>query len=186
MTKAAPTIAALAAILISLSCSSASVRTDFDHQVDFSNYRTFAWNMQSEGEPKPTAGVNQIVDGRIRGAIESNLVRGGLSPAEQDAADLFVTYYASLSQQTRMYSSGWGYGWGYGPRWGYGYSFWPGWNHTSVSTWHEGSIIVDIVDQNKKQLVWRGVITKALNKKSSSEEMINESMDKVMSAYPPS
>lgn len=186
MTKAASATVAMVAILISISCSSVSVRTDFDHQTDFSTFETFAWQMQGQDDKQPTAGVNQIVDGRIRHAIESNLVDDGLSLAELDTADLFVTYYASLSQQMRMYNSGWGYGWGHGHRWGYGYSFWPGWNHTSVSTWHEGSIIVDIVDRQKEQLVWRGVITRALSKKSSSEEKINESMDRVMSAFPPS
>ena len=185
MKRAGTAIAVLATIIFGFSCSSTSVQTDFDHQSDFTSYRTFAWYMQSEEPKAPTAGVNQIVDGRIRRAIAANLVGSGLSQTEPLSADLFVTYYASLSQKMRMYTSGWGYGWGYGPRWGYGYAYWPGWSYTSVSTWSEGSIIVDIVDRRKEQLVWRGVITRALSKKSSTEEEINQAMKRVMSAFPP-
>lgn len=176
-------------VVVTSSCSSTSVRTDYDHQSDFANYETFAWYMEAEDGKAPTTGTNQIVDGRIRRAIVANLETKGYSATPTAEADLLVTYYASLSQQVRMYSSGWGYGpgwgWGYGPRWGYGYAYWPGWSHTTVSTFHEGTIIVDIVDRQKKQLVWRGVITRALDKKSSSEEKITNSMDRVMSDFPP-
>ena len=85
-----------------------------------------------------------------------------------------------------MYSTGWGYGWGWGgPRWGYGYAFWPGWGYTTVSTYHEGSIVVDIVDREKEQLVWRGVATRVLGKKSSSEEKIDQTMGRLMAGFPP-
>jgi hypothetical protein len=83
-----------------------------------------------------------------------------------------------------MYSTGWGYGWGYGPRWGFGYSYWPGWATTTVSAYHEGTIIVDIIDREKNQLVWRGVITRALSKESSSEQKINDAMTRVLADFP--
>jgi len=87
-----------------------------------------------------------------------------------------------------MYTTGWGYGgWGYGPyrRFGYGYGFWPGWGYSGTYTYHEGTIIIDIVDSGKRQLVWRGVVTSVLNKKSSSEEKIDRSITRVMLAFPP-
>jgi hypothetical protein len=185
MTKTGGVAAVFVAMIAAVSCSSTSVQTDYDHQSDFAAFKTFAWYMQSEDDKPPTTGTNQIVDGRIRRAIAGNLADRGFSETAPDTADLLVTYYASLSQQMRMYSTGWGYGWGHGPHWGYGYSYWPGWSYTSVSTWHEGTIIIDIVDRQKKQLVWRGVITRALGKKSSTEEKIDQAMDRVMSEFPP-
>ncbi len=186
MTKTGLTAAVFLAIVATVSCSSTSVQTDYDHQSDFATFDTFAWYMQSGDDKAPTAGTNQIVDGRIRRAIARNLTGSGFSQTTPATADLLVTYYASLSQQMRMYTSGWGYGWGYGPRWGYGYSYWPGWGYTTASTWHEGTIIVDIVDRKKKQLVWRGVISRALGKKSSTDEKIDQAMDRVMAEFPPS
>ncbi len=177
------TLAAAAAIC-AVSCSSTKVVSDYDHEADFSAYSTFAWYAAKDSDPRPTTGANQIVDGRIRRALAENLVSKGYAQAAPGGADLEVTYYTSLSSQMRVYSTGWGYGWGYGPRWGYGYSYWPGWTTTNVSTYLEGTIIVDIIDHEKQQLVWRGVATSALSKKSSSEEKINRTVTGILSTFP--
>lgn len=179
------TIALVAAAAITVSCSSTRVNSDWDHEADFGSYSTFSWFAASEPtDPRPTTGASQIVDGRIRRALAQNLMAKGYSETASGEADLEVAYYTSLSSQLRMYNSGWGYGWGYGPRWGYGYSYWPGWNMTTVSTYLEGTIIVDVISREKNQLVWRGVVTSALSKKSSSEEKINESITKVFADFP--
>jgi hypothetical protein len=179
------TLTVLAAALIAASCSSTRVQTDYDHAADFAQYSTFAWYRSTDKDARPTTGPNQIVDGRIRRAIAENILAKGLSQTAADKADLLVTYYTSLGSQLRMYSTGWGYGWGYGPYWRFGYGYWPGWGHTGIYSYHEGTIIVDIVDRSKQQLVWRGVITRALGKKSSSEEKIEQAMARVLSGFPP-
>ena len=176
----------IATAVSAIACSSTSVQTDFDHQVDFTEYSTFAWYVKPEKAKPPTAGGNQIIDGRIRRAIAEDLIGKGFSQASPEKADVFVTYYMSLSSQLRMYSTGWGYGWGYGPYWRYGYGYWPGWGgYTSAYTYHEGTIIIDIIDGGKRQLVWRGAVSRALNKKSSSEEKIGKSITRVMLGFPP-
>ena len=150
-----------AAALAFLACSSSRVQTDFDHQADFKTYSTFAWYDATENEG-PTQGPSQIVDGRIRRAITDNLQAKYLSPAEAGEADLLVAYYTSLSSHMRYHTTAWGYGSGWGPYWGWGYSYWPGWSWTTAHPYHEGTIIIDIVDRGKNQLVWRGVTTLSL------------------------
>jgi len=177
--------AALATALISVSCSSTRVQTDYDHGADFKQYSTFAWYSPSNNDSRPTNGANQIVDGRIRTAIAENILAKGLTQTAPDTADLLVTYYVSMSSRLRMYSTGWGYGWGYGPYWSFGYGYWPGWSYTGVYSYNEGTIIIDIVDRSKQQLVWRGMITSVLNRKSSSDEKIDQSMLRVLSEFPP-
>ncbi|MFV2072940.1 MAG: DUF4136 domain-containing protein [Thermoanaerobaculales bacterium] len=182
-------IVVLAVVGFGLSCSSTRVQADFDHQADFGKYSTFALYVQAEKDKPPTTGANQIVDGRIRRAITEEIIGKGFSQTSPENADLLVTYYTSLSSQLRMFTTGWGYGWGYGggfyPYWGFGYGYWPGWGYSGTYTYHEGTIIVDIVDRGKRQLVWRGVISSVLNKKSSSEEKIDKSIARVMLAFPP-
>jgi hypothetical protein len=182
--KNAWVVVVLLVIVFSGSCSSTTVQTDHDHQADFGDYSTFAWIQQSETPTK--ARPSQIVDGRIRRAVADNAISKGFTEASPDTADLFFTYYVSLNQQLRMYTTGWAYG--YGPGWGWGYGFWPGWSwgYTGVYAYHEGTIILDVVDREKMQLVWRGVVTRALGKKSSSEEKIRKSINRVMHDFPPS
>ena len=176
----------IASVLTVAGCTS-SIQSDYDHQADFTTYSTFAWFDKPETGKTPTAGANQIVDGRIRRAIAENLIAKGFSQTSPAKADVFITYYTSLSSQIRMYSTGWGYGGygGYGRYWGYGYGHWPGWGYGGNYTYYEGTIIIDIIDGGKRQLVWRGVVTKALNKKSSSEEKIDKSITRVMLDFPP-
>ena len=178
-------IAVVVTTLFTVGGCSSSIQSDYDHQADFTTYSTFAWFDKPETGKTPTAGANQIVDGRIRRAIAENLISKGFSQTSPAKADVFITYYTSLSSQIRMYSTGWGYGWGYGPYWRYGYGYWPGWGYGGAYTYYEGTIIIDIIDGGKRQLVWRGVVTKALNKKSSSEEKINKSITRVMLDFPP-
>ena len=177
---------AIAVAVPVLSCSSSRIQTDYDHQADFSTYSTFAW-IQAEENLGPTDGPRQLVDRRIRNAIAENLQARGLNRTEPDIADLIVTYYASLNSQMQFYTTGWGYGagWGWGPHWGYGYDFWPGHAITTIRTYHEGTVIIDIIDQKKNQLVWRGVTTRVLGKKSHSDEKIDQTMARVFADFPP-
>lgn len=172
------------AALSAASCSSTSVHSDFDHHADFGSYSTFAWHTPGTTDSRPTTGANQIVDGRIRRAVAETLSAKGYAQAAPDSADLNVTYYTSMNSHLRVYATGWGYGWGGGPYWGYGYSCWPGWSSVGATTYHEGTIIVDVIDRDKNQLVWRGVITSSLSKKSSSEEKINAAITRVLSDFP--
>ena len=181
------TLITATAVIAVLACSSTRVQTDFDHQADFSAYSTFAWYDDAESEKSPTDGPSQIIDGRIRRAVAENLQAKGFSQTELGESDLLVTYYTSLNSQMRFHTSGWGYGhgWGWGPNWRFGYAFWPGWSTTTVHTYHEGTVIIDIIDRGKNQLVWRGVSTRALGKKSHSDEKIYQSMTRVFLDFPP-
>ena len=176
-----------AIVLLVSACSSTRVQTDYDHQADFSSHSTFAWFQAAEDAKSPTEGPNQLVDRRIRSAISENLRAKGLDPNDAKAADLLVTYYTSLNSQMSFHTTGWGYGhgWGWGPYWSYGYGFWPGWTSTSVHTYHEGTVIIDIIDRNTNQLVWRGVGTAALGKKSHTEEKIEQSITRILAEFPP-
>lgn len=167
------TLLAAAAVVLVVGCSSTTVSTDFDRQADFSQYRTFAWYEHGD-DGRPREQPNQIVDGRIRRAIAQSLIDRGLTQAAPGSADLLVTYYVGLDRELRMYSTGYGYGYWYG--WG-GY-------RTDVYEYVEGTLVVDLIDAAKDQLVWRGTLTKALSEGAGSEENVREVVSRLMSAYP--
>ncbi len=178
----AHTLITLAAVYTVTACSSTRIQTDFDHQADFTSFATFAWQ-QARDDRGPTDGPSQIVDGRIRRAIADNLIAKGYRESAAGEADLLVAYYTTLGTHTWLHTSGWGWGWG--PyRW-YDYGYWPGWSWTTAHTVLEGTVIVDIIDRSKNQLVWRGVSTRALGRKSTSEEKINGSMARLLVGFPP-
>lgn len=173
--------------LLACACSTTRVATDYDHRADFGGYTTYAWHQGIEDDHGPTEGPSQLVAQRIRDAISQNLLVKGLKPYQAGEADLLVTYYTSLDSQMHFHTASWGYGygWGWGPYWNYGYGPWPGWTSTTVHTFHEGTIIIDVIDREKKQLVWRGVGTAALSKKSHSQEKIERSVTRILEGFPP-
>jgi hypothetical protein len=84
-------------------------------------------------------------------------------------------------------------GYGYGP-YGYGrYGAWGGYGYggtdTHVSYYDEATLIVDIADFDKKELVWRGTGTGVLSKKErtqqESQEIADEVIMKIMKDFPP-
>ena len=55
-----------------------------------------------------------------------------------------------------------------------------------VSTSIEGVLYIDLIDANKKELVWQGMGTGYLSRNmNKKEERINEFVTKIMGEYPP-
>ena len=79
----------------------------------------------------------------------------------------------------------WGWG-GYGPYGGYGPGWGWGYNQPTVSTSTQGTLYIDLIDANKKELIWQGMGTGYLSKKmDKKEEHIKEFVTKIMEKYPP-
>ena len=75
---------------------------------------------------------------------------------------------------------GWGWG-GFGPGWGWGFN-----NQPQVSVRSEGTLFIDLIDMENKQLIWQGMGTGLISKKmDKKEEQIKEFVMKIMEKYPP-
>jgi len=173
------TLGVVALLALSLgACASASISTDWDRDADFSDYRTFAWYDYGDDERRPDR-PNEILDRRIQRAISGELEAKGLEPADAASADLLVTYTTAVDEQVRMYTTGYDYGYwrGYRARLGA--------QRTEVVTYEEGTVILDLVDNDADQLVWRGTYTSVLGGASPTEEKIREAAAKLLAGFPP-
>ena len=57
-----------------------------------------------------------------------------------------------------------------------------------VQSYTEGTLIVDMIDKERNELVWRGEATKAVSEttdQSKVQERIRKVVDKLLEAYPP-
>jgi Domain of unknown function (DUF4136) len=139
-------------ILFAASSAFAKVRTDYDHSVDFSKYKTFMWL----GRPEANT---PFIETRIVDAVNSQLQMKGLVPVNK-GADLGVRTTISTEERQTVntyYDGGWGPGWGHNWGWGWGW----GWGSPgSVSTWVDTDLIatttVDLIDMATEKTVWRG------------------------------
>ncbi|MGJ5641985.1 DUF4136 domain-containing protein [Formosa sp. S-31] len=178
MKKSLYMLPVLLLLFVVSSCSSVKVASDYDKEASFNDYKTFAF--YKTGIDK--AEISDLDKRRILRAIESELIAKGMVKSENP--DLLVSIFTKSREQINVYNNnyGWGpygYGWGWSP-WYYG-------NYgTSVSRSTEGTLFVDLIDANKKELIWQGVgtgyLTQDMNKK---DERISEFVNKILANYPP-
>ena len=165
-------------LVVVTSCSSVRVASDYDKNASFSEYKTFAF--YKPGIDK--AEISDLDKRRILRAIEAELLAKGFTKSE--TPDLLVSIFTKSQQRVDVYNNAWGWGgwgWGgFGPGWGWG------WNQPSVSTSTQGTLYIDLVDADKKELIWQGMGTGYLSQKmDKKEERIREFVTKVMEKYPP-
>jgi hypothetical protein len=179
MKKILQTISLSLLLVVVASCSSVRVASDYDSKADFSQYKTFAFF--KGGIDK--AEISDLDKRRILRAIESELMSRGFTKSENP--DMLVSIFTKSNQRVNVYNNAWGagaWGWGgFGPGWGWGWNRQP-----TVSTRTEGVLYVDLIDANKKELVWQGMGTGYLAQgRERKEARIKEFVTKIMEKYPP-
>ena len=182
-----PTVPVLAFAMLLASATVAftqDIRYNFDKQAPFTMFKTYKW-VTLKGAQQP----NQIVDGQIRAAIDSELATKGLTRTDADNADLYVGYQTAISTE-KQYTS-FDTGWGAGPGW-YGGGWYGGGGMSTTtgttSTIYVGQLALDMYNPAAKQLVWRGAASKTLDTKAKPEKQqknLQKAMNKLLKNYPP-
>ena len=162
-------------VLVLASCSTVKVATDYDKDVNFNQYQSFAFF--KPGIDK--ADISDLDKKRILRAIESEMLQKGFT--KSDDPDLLVSIFTKTKENINIYNNnyGYGYGWGWHPwYWGAGYN--------TVNSTTEGTLYIDLIDAGKKELVWQGMGTAALAKDvDRKQERINEIVAEILEKYPP-
>lgn len=161
-------------LLIFASCSAVRVASDYDKEVNFNQYQSFAFY-------KPGVDKAQISDldkRRILRSIESNLTNKGLHKSENP--DLLISIFTKERERVDVYNNSFGYGW-------YWHPWYAGYHGSSVSRSSEGTLFIDLIDAKTNNLVWQGMGTADLHLSSveAKEKRINEIVTKILSKYPP-
>jgi len=71
---------------------------------------------------------------------------------------------------------------------GYGWGWSPYYHHNTVSSSTQGSLYIDLIDANKKELIWQGKGSGYLSNGSNVEQKearINEFVAEILAKYPP-
>jgi len=158
------------------SCNTVKVATDYDQNVNFNQYKTFAFF--KPGIDK--AEISDLDKKRILRAIETEMTTKGFTKSEDP--DLLVSIFTKTKENINIYQDNMYYGY-YG--WGWNPWYWGAGGNT-VSTISEGTLYIDFIDAGKKELVWQGMGTAALAQEvNRKQERINEIVKKILEKYPP-
>ena len=151
------------------------VKTDYDRNADFNQYKTFSWeNVHTE---------NPLWVDRIKSAVNSALAAKGWTLVGSDGSVSIMALEMNQTHQTlNTYYDGFGGGWG-----------WRGWGGggfgdatTTTSTYRVGTLVVDLFDSKTKTLIWRGSASDTLSDKSDKNiKHLDTAVDKLFEHFPP-
>jgi Domain of unknown function (DUF4136) len=151
------------------------VQTDFDHQANFSQYKTYSWQ-----EIKP---ANSLWDARIKNAVDAQLTAKGWTQVLSGGDVAVVAIKTSKTQRTlETFYDGFGGGWGWRRFGGGGF----GDATTTEQDYKEGTLVVDLYDAKTKQLIWRSSAEDTLSSKpENNEKNLDKGVAKMFKAFPP-
>jgi len=118
---------------------------------------------------------------RIAGFIDQALAARGLKRVTT-GGDLLVTYGINVTEQPVLttFSSGGGWGCCWDGGWGSGIST------TTVQYFYEGTLIVDMVDAHRNQLVFQGTSSHQISSRPErNTRRLSRAVNEVFEKYPP-
>lgn len=185
-------------LMLCIGCASLTVNYDFDQEFDFSSIKTYDWL------PIPQkALINELAVKHIKFAVNNEMKAKGFQMASKDP-DVLIALHGGKEKKVDVQE--WGYTYG-----DYNYNYWgphhprefdhgafappviPGPSFRDYSEYRKGTdtyeyevgtLIIDIVDAKKKELIWRGTGTGIIDPGKTSEQT-NEVVKKLLENFPP-
>lgn len=155
------------------------VETDFDHHVNFSQYKTYSWQEIKR--------ANSLWTSRIKEAVNAQLEAKGLSQSAEGGDVAIVAIKTTKTQRTLdTFYDGFGGGWGWRGFGGYDGFGGGGEARTTEHDYKEGTLIIDMYDAKTKQLIWRGNAEDTLSDKPDrNEKKLERAVQKMLKNFPP-
>ena len=171
--------------LMTACASSTKIHSDYDHSVDFSQYKTYGY-YSPMGIENPN--YSSLLGQMFRDAIDIQMKQRGY--VQSSNPDVLFNVSARMEDKTRvtttsdpmMYGGGYyGYRGGmYDPWGGYGYG-----TSTHVSQYTEGTVNIDMVDPRLKRMLWEGVAIGRVNDKNDNlREDVMTGVAEMFKGYP--
>jgi hypothetical protein len=170
--KFARFLIASALLLASTSVLTEQVRSDYDHNVNFSQFHTYYWaKVQTE---------NPLWQARVEAAVDKDLQSKGWQRVNSGGQVALTAVGATHNQQQyQTFYENLGPGWWWG---GFGTQA-----TTTVQNYRTGTLVLDMYDAQNKHLIWRGTAADMLSDKpEKNQEKLDKAVDKLLEHFPPS
>lgn len=165
-------------------CSGIKVSQDYEQDYDFSALKTYSWKANDNNE----YGLedNDLVDNRVREAIENGLSAKSFTQIDTGKPDFYVSYHVTIEQKVSSSNVSGGVSIGRSSRGRYG-SVGMG-TGSSPSVYDQGALLIDFTDAVNDRLIWRGISTQSVSdhlEPGESKVIINETVEKILQQFPP-
>jgi uncharacterized protein DUF4136 len=142
---------------------------DFDHQADFSKFKTFVLR-EGEITAKAPDLNSSLVRKKIDAAIRTQLSSKGLEEVPNQG-DLVVTYRLGSVQRREVQSF---------PAGRLGRA-----RRVETTRFTEGTLVIDLITRQPRDLVWRGIYRDDESNPSKISNKLSNDIKKLFEEYPP-
>jgi len=182
-------VGVMAAVVVQ--AAGVKVKTEFDRSANFSALRSYSWlpTPPYRTQVSPEVGDRflsaDVIDAPFRTTVDQALAARGLKHApEGTMADCFLVYYAAFGTTINAnvlgehyaYLTGWG-----SPQVG-------GTPTTALRVLEQGTVVLDMLDREKKVAIWRATATGAVDRDQTEQQRakrLKEAVADMFKKFPP-
>jgi len=179
-------IPVLLGVLLSACATGTKIQTLQAPGADLSAYTTFTF-VDPLGTDR--SGYASLISQQLKFSTRRELELQGLNYVEEASeCDLLVNFHVHLSEHIRTrsvpepYMGASFYGYRYGM-----YSAWPTYTtHTEIEQYSEGSLVVDLIDTARGELVWEGTARNSItdDTRRNTAKVLDEAVARMFEKFP--
>lgn len=162
------------AMLLAACASTATIKTDYDPQAKFGDYRTYSWITTADGGALMPQSIVNGIDSRLQARGWKRVPEGDVhvsAHVTRVQGQNFNNFYSGIGHDLNWLGVG---------------SGWPGYMTMSVDTYEKGTLLVDMFDARTKRAIWRGSASGVLpDDPSRVDASVQAALDKLFAGFPP-
>ena len=173
---------ALVCVATILSACASTPKTDFDPTADFSQFKTFKWQYAEESNDREVGDPiydSPLFEKKLESAITEIMLDRGFDGS--DTPDMYLTYHMADAER-KNYPLNVAIGYGRYSRHSYWNIFAP---RVGDLQRDEVLVIVDALDANTQELVWRGWTKTSRRTRPHSQSDMIRIAAKILAGFPP-
>ncbi|WP_286265856.1 DUF4136 domain-containing protein [Thalassotalea atypica] len=168
-------------VLVLSGCSTTyTPKTDVEPEFDFASVKTF---YVIGDQQNPNIMLSDIDRRRMNKAMTQELIATGYEEADVDSADILISYFVATEDKVKINSHGHTPHYAYAARVTPAYRYGYGVSNISAKSYTEGTFVVDIIDRDSNESMWRSTLTKPLKHYQTIEERENAITDLVSTMF---
>jgi hypothetical protein len=176
-------LGSILAVLLSAGCASGpTIRSNMDTTVDFNSFQTFGFfqPLSTDGE-----GYQSLISQQLVASTQRELEARGLRRTDSKP-DLLINFSANLDQRLRVTQTPSMSSRNTHPNWRGRYSTWPSYQQIDVRQYTLGTVVIDVVDATRRQLVWEGLATSRVTQRSMDDigPVLNSAVVDILRDFP--
>jgi uncharacterized protein DUF4136 len=160
-------------------CTVPKIGYDYDRSTNFGRYHSYAWATGGQEQTGDRRLDSSLVDARIRTAIDTQLRAKGFVASGNGNPDFLVAYRLGMKDlmkgaSTQHYIGDRAHG-----------TFT---TTSDIQPYHEGALLIDIVDATSQQLVWQASTKAEVDQSlgpSERDARVNNVVRAMLSHFPP-